>query len=172
MRRELVLSDTRLGFLLLGTVRGALSRFGGFDLVSHLGGDSRWRGSRFYYRADQFGAARPAGLAARNSRGRIHTRRRSRSSVPCKMGASGLAHAFGCTLRAPNESKVYLAGFHVDPHQLHPDLIRQPVTLACTLANKGVMGIIPGSMGDASWVMAGAGNHAMLASACHGARFA
>jgi hypothetical protein len=58
------------------------------------------------------------------------------------MGASGLAHAFGCTLRAPNESKVYLAGFHVDPHQLHPDLIRQPVTLACTLANKGVMGII------------------------------
>jgi tRNA-splicing ligase RtcB len=29
--------------------------------------------------------------------------------------------------------------------------------------------IIPGSMGDASWVLAGAGNHAMLASACHGA---
>ncbi|MDC3961925.1 RtcB family protein [Polyangium jinanense] len=29
--------------------------------------------------------------------------------------------------------------------------------------------IIPGSMGDASWVLAGLGNEALLASACHGA---
>ena len=87
--------------------------------------------------------ARPADPPARSSRSwRVDIDRPSRSSVPCKMGASGLAHAFGCTLRAPNESKVYLARFHVDPHQLHPDLIRQPVTLACTLTNQGVMGII------------------------------
>ncbi|TKC92111.1 RtcB family protein [Polyangium fumosum] len=33
----------------------------------------------------------------------------------------------------------------------------------------GLPVIIPGSMGDASWVLAGLGNEALLASACHGA---